>query len=90
MTDEPPAPFAKLFDTPDGQLLAFLDSTDDYEPAIKVIAAAVNGVVPSATLSGWTDGEQGQQRAFTLIDQAAAEHHAKALRNVVRDMATPD
>ena len=51
-----PAPFAKLFDTPDGQLLAYMGQTDEYEPAVIVIAAEVNGVVPSATLSGWTSG----------------------------------
>jgi hypothetical protein len=81
------APFAKLFDTPHGQLLAFLDQTEDYEPAIKLMGAEHAGVCPAMTLSGWDDAEEGQARAFAAIDQAAAEKHAAGFHNMLAKFA---
>lgn len=79
-------PFAKLFNTAEGQLLAYMGETDDFQPAIIVIAAPINGVVAQAKLSGWSDGEAGQQRAFDALDQWMAEGQALALRNSVRSL----
>ncbi len=81
--------FAKLFDTPDGQLLAFLDETDDSEPAVTVIGARVEGVRPKVKMSGWPDGEAGQRLAFDKIDQALANKSAADLRAVAAGMAKP-
>ena len=78
-------PFAKLFVTPHGQLLAFLDETDEGDPAISVIAASVGDIRPQAKLSGWDD-DGGQARAFERIDQAAAEQFAADLRNAILGM----
>lgn len=79
-----PEPFAKLFDTPDGQLLAFMDETDDGDPAMVFMAAPINGVSAKAILS-WPEVD-GQQRAFDMVDQAAAEEHARSLRDAVRNL----
>jgi hypothetical protein len=81
------APFAKLFDTAHGQLLVFLDETDDSEPAITVIGAYVDDVRPQAKLSGWEDPEGGQARAFDKIDQASAEEMAARLHAMVKGLA---
>jgi hypothetical protein len=74
--------FAKIFDTPHGQLLAFMDTEDD-EPVIVVKGEAYKGVLASASLSGWKDEEVGQQREFDEIDQAKAEDTAKFLRSAL-------
>jgi hypothetical protein len=82
--------FAKLFDTPHGQMLYYLDDTDDEEPAIMVIGAYVRGVRPSAKLSGWPDEEAGQLRAFAEIEQAAADETAAAFYRMADDLAPRD
>ena len=70
--------FAKLFDTPDGQLLAFMDTEDD-EPVVVLKGEPRHGVLPSMTLSGYPDDEEGQKREFEAIDQAKADETAKSL-----------
>jgi len=85
-----PRIFAKLFDTAHGQLLYYLDDTDDEEPAITVIGAYVRGVRPSAKLSGWPDGEAGQLRNFAKIGQADADATAVALFNTANQLAPED
>ena len=77
--------FAKIFNTPHGQLLAFMDTEND-EPVIVLKGAAFKGVVPSATLSGWKDEEAGQQREFDEIDQAKADDTAKALHSAIANL----
>lgn len=71
--------FAKLFATPHGQLLVFLDETEEGDPAITVKGAPVRGVNPTAKMSGWTDGEAGQLRNFSKIDQEHADMLAQQL-----------
>lgn len=77
--------FAKIFDTPHGQLLAFMDTEND-EPVIVLKGEPYKGVIPSATISGWDDEEVGQQREFDAIDQAKAEGTAKSLRQAVASL----
>jgi len=89
MTTSPEAEqtFAKIFDTAHGQLLVFLDETDDGEPAISVIGADVRGVRPKAKLSGWADGEEAQLRNFEKTDQAMAEDFAAQLHRTADQLA---
>jgi hypothetical protein len=82
-------PFAKLFETPHGQLLAYLDETDEGDPAITVIGADVNGVRPSAKMSGWPEGEDGQRAAFDKLTQQMAEEQAAAFHHMVAQLAKP-
>lgn len=70
-------PFAKLFDTPHGQLLAYLDEDDEGQPAITVIGADYRGVRPSAKLSGYSDATQAQ--VFNEFDQSSADKMAANL-----------
>lgn len=76
-------PFAKLFDTPHGQLLVYLCETDDGDPAIRAVGADLNDVRPQAVMSGWPDGEAEARRQFDKIDQAAAEEQAAMLRATI-------
>lgn len=70
------APFAKLFDTASGQLLAYMSENAD-DPAIVVVGALINELQPSATLSYHTVAQR--DAAFELIDQDKAEGYASAL-----------
>lgn len=82
--DDAPKPFAKLFDTAEGQFLVTLVETDDEQPGVECRAADVNGVTAKITLSGWGDGEAGQERAFAMFDQERAEEGASMVRNIAR------
>lgn len=77
--DMPREDFAMLFDTAHGQLLVFLDETDEGDPAISIVGAEVRGVRPKAKLSGWSDGDAGQLRNFNKTDQVLAESFAAQL-----------
>lgn len=72
------APFAKLFDTPSGQLLLFKCESDDEDPALKVMAAPVGDISPSAILS--YDTEAKRDLAFDRIGQDGAERFSTQLR----------
>ena len=79
--------FAKLFNTPHGQLLYYLDETEDGQPSITIIGAYVRGLRASAVLSGWPDGEEGQLRNFVTIDQEMAEQTAAHLYRMTDEIA---
>ena len=82
----PEGGFAKMFDTPHGQLLAYCDYDDaDYQYVVRVIGAGVDGVTPRANLG--YDSEEDRQRGFDKIDQAGAEEMALRLHNLVAGMA---
>lgn len=69
--------FAKLFDTPHGQLLVFLDETDEGEPCLHVIGAYRGGARPAAKISGWEgDAEAKAEAALAATDQAQADQMA--------------
>lgn len=77
--------FAKLFDTPHGQLLAYLDDdTDSKDFNIVVRGAAVNGVIPSAKLS--YDSEESRLSGFDKFSQDGAEHQAAAFNRLVSEL----
>lgn len=82
--------FAKIFDTPSGQFLAFMDTVDDA-PVIVFKGEAYKGVLPSVTIGGWNDDddEAEQQRQFEGIDQAKAEATAAQLRKAVANLMDP-
>lgn len=70
--------FAKLFETPHGQFLAFKQyDHDDDQPVIVNIGAPVRGVVPK--VKGGYDSEEDRDAAFDKLDQAMADNMAKAL-----------
>ena len=81
--------FAKLFVTPHGQLLAFMDMEND-EPVIVLKGAEYKGVQPIAMLSGWADNEEGQRREFDAIDQEKAEQTASQLHGAVKILMDRD
>lgn len=71
-------PFAKLFATPHGQFLAYVDYDDEDEQyVIRTIGAPVRGVVPKANLG--YDDKDSRARGFAKIDQAGADEMAKSL-----------
>lgn len=77
-------PFAKLFDTPHGQLLFYKTTNEDDEPIIRVIGAAVGGVVPSAGLA--YDTEADRDAGFEKVNQEGAEPQAKAFHDMLAKM----
>jgi hypothetical protein len=77
--------FAKLFDTPNGQLLAFKTLGDDDDPIIRIIGEAVGGVVPSASL-GYEGDEDRRDAAFEKLNQSGAEQQAKGFRDMLTKM----
>lgn len=77
MTDN--MPFAKLFDTPDGQILVTIDWDDDDEvDVVNIRAASRHGIVPAMKLGGWPDDEAGARKAFEAIGQDEAERQARS------------
>jgi hypothetical protein len=83
-----PAPietFAKLFETPDGQLLVTLEALDseDRHP-MKVRCADVDGIVCELTPSFET--ERAARAAFDHYDQPTADQMARGMRLGVRNM----
>ncbi len=74
MTDQ----FAKLFDTPHGQLLVTRDydaGEDKYELVVR------NGDGTEFRMSGWEDDETASLDELAKTDQAMAEKHAATLHN---------
>jgi hypothetical protein len=79
-------PFAKVFATPHGQLLAYIDYSDeDEEFRIRVIGAPVRGVTPAANLGYFT--EDARQTGFDRIDQQLADDTAKSLFETADQLA---
>lgn len=83
--DTQPKPFAKLFDTPHGQLLAVrkYDAESDSDQIV-VRGAAVDGVCPT-TLHSY-ESEEAAERQFATIDQAKAERTAARLNAMVKGL----
>jgi len=79
-------PFAKLFDTPHGQLLAYLDDDEEERPSIRVIGAYVRGVRPAANLG--YDDDDAQRRGFEKFDQEMANGTAADFFRLVAGLAT--
>jgi hypothetical protein len=76
---EAPEKFAKLFDTPHGQLLVTIDFDDDADcDVVTLRCASRHGVVPAMKMSGWDD-DTGAAKAFAAIEQEHAENHARSL-----------
>jgi hypothetical protein len=81
-------PFAKLFATPHGQLLAYIDyEAEDEQYVIRTVGAAVRGVVPKANLG--YDSEEARQDAFGKIDEAMADRTARTLFETADRFAPP-
>ena len=73
--------FARIFETPHGQLLAFLTQDDVEKPGICVMGALVRGVRPQVKLS--YDDEEAQARGFAeltsdTVNEIAASLHCLA------------
>ncbi len=66
--------FVKLFDTPNGQFLAMIDTVDDEE-VIVLRGESRQGVWPSMTLSGYPS-EVERDAEFDAIDQDKADKSA--------------
>lgn len=78
-------PFAKMFDTPNGQILYAIDITDDDEPCIRVRGAYVDDVKPEAKLI--YHGENDRDAAFGKISQEMADETAAKLAAAVAGLA---
>lgn len=79
-----PETFAKLFNTPDGQILVTIDWDDDNEVGVvNIRAASRHGVVPAMKLGGWPDDVAGARKAFDAIGQADADRHARSFADML-------
>lgn len=81
--------FAKLFGTDDDQVVALLQSGDDGEPEIRVLAQPKGlgvcfiGVSYEDTDAGWTRAET----QFKELDEASVRLLAEPLYNAAQQMA---
>lgn len=82
-----PTPFAKLFDTDEGQLLVTLVETENEEPGMEMRAASVSGITAKMTFA--YDDETQQLKAFAGVDHAGANEAARTLRNAIRNLVRP-
>ena len=87
-------PFAKLFDTPHGQLLVMVEGMEDDNegPTLNIRGEAFKDVVPSFKLGPFEDSDDGWRAVNSLlasIDQETADHHAASLFNVLEDFMSP-
>ncbi len=83
--------FAKVFETPHGQLLVTIDWDDDAEiDVINVRGASRHGVMPELKASGWEDAATGARITFDAFDQEAAERHAKGFADMLDRFVTED
>lgn len=72
----PASPFAKLFDTPHGQLLLTKDKGDEDEA---ILAVRFDGAC-SLTLTSFFEDEAKRDEGFDNFDQAFAERQAEHMR----------
>jgi hypothetical protein len=82
--------FAKLFDTPHGQLLVTTDTDEEGDPCIHIRGEDVNGVQVVYAVSGWTDETKADAvlAGYTqeMADKAAASLH-RTLANLTTEEA---
>lgn len=81
--------FAKLFETPDGQLLVVTDSDGEEDgPRLTIRAASIDGVTPQISHGPWSDDSEGWDHVHRLLadfDQAQADDWAAKLTAMVRN-----
>ena len=82
--------FAKLFDTPDGQLLVTKEFDDGEENPYRISMRSEDqhGVDPSIAFGWATDLERDE--AFDSVDQARADKTAAELTATVRNFMGKD
>jgi hypothetical protein len=82
-------PFAKLFDTPHGQLLVTREY-DAMEGKYEIVVrGAGNGTMtPEVRLGGWDDDEEASRDALAKTDQAMAERNAAELAAMVNGLSS--
>ena len=73
----PATPFAKLFETRDGQILVTKDTDDDDRPTL---ACRFDGAC-SLTLTSFFNDEAKRDEAFDMFDQELADQQAIHMRN---------
>ncbi|MHB9879127.1 hypothetical protein ACSMXM_05635 [Pacificimonas sp. ICDLI1SI03] len=82
-----PKPFAKLFDTPHGQLLVtrdYIDENDDGEEEEAVVCrgATRHGIHATIKMGGWADAAPADA-AFAKVDQDGAEELAATMAKMI-------
>lgn len=77
-------PFAKLFDTPHGQLLITRDY-DALADEYTLLVRDCNGT--EFRMSGWADDEAATRDGLEKTDQAMAEKHAASMHNARKGIA---
>lgn len=84
---ESPRPFAKLFDTADGQLLVTHEYDDSEHPEapyrLKFRGAGHKGVDPAVSFGWSTEAERDE--AFVSVEPERAAHTARELASAVRN-----
>jgi hypothetical protein len=76
--------FAKLFETPHGQLLVTRDY-DAVEDKYELVVRNGDGTV--FRMSGWEDDEASSREGLAKTDQAMADKHAATLHNARKGLA---
>ena len=66
-------PFAKVFDTAKGQIVAMLDCDEDDQPEIRFYAKPA-GFGICQTAIAWENHDKGEERAQKVFDDLTEEH----------------
>ncbi len=67
------APFAKVFETAKGQIVAMLGCNDDDQPEVRFYAKPDGLGICQAAIS-WEDSDEGEEKAQHAFDNLTEEH----------------
>ncbi|SUX30178.1 hypothetical protein [Chromobacterium vaccinii] len=74
-------PFAKVFDTAKGQIVAMLGCDEDDQPEIRFYAKPVGlGICQSAV--AWESSDTGEAQAQKVFDELTEEHAIAATKQL--------
>lgn len=74
-------PFAKVFDTTQGQIVAMLGCDEDDRPEIRFFAKPP-GLGICQTALAWDDSDEGEEKAQTIFDGITEEFAMTATRQL--------
>jgi hypothetical protein len=88
-------PFAKLFDTPQGQLLVTTETgtSEAYGPCLRTRGADAGGIIVEITHGPWPDTPGGWDHVQALLDafdQAQAEECAASFVRMIANLSSED
>lgn len=85
-----PETFARLEDTPYGQILATIQNGESSEgeegPCVSYRIAERRGLTPEMTIGPWVDSDEGWAAARRTFENANLQETAEKLANMIDEM----